>query len=143
MRNSINKVKQNYSVLHWNVDPYIALAKLVVNEQIILDENEEAQFDDLTNFDQENVKILVSNWLKQDTLSQSKFSVILYNEEKFKSIALSPLVLLDKVKITSIRDQQEETLRKFKKIDKNMKEIYKIKINFSLVKNIILSEWSQ
>ena len=113
--------------LHWNVEPYIALAKLVVSEQIMIDDNERINIDALTDFQQAKSRLLVSNWYKNTFFAQSKISVILFNEEKIKSVALSPPVLLNGVKILSVRDQKEETLRKIRKIEKKMKQIYEIK----------------
>ena len=133
--------------LHWNVEPYIALAKLVVNEQIMIDDNERINIDGLTDFQQSKSRLLVSNWYKNTFFAQSKISVILFSEEKFKSVALSPPVLLNGVKISSVRDQKEETLRKIRKIEKNMKQIYEIKnkneFRNSQKQGFILSECNQ
>ena len=60
VENFKKKIAPKNTILDWNVEPYIALAKLVVNEQIMIDDNERINIDALTDFQQVKSRLLVS-----------------------------------------------------------------------------------
>ena len=94
----MKKIAQKNLNLDINISLYLTLAELIVNEQVIVNKRD-TYMKSLTDFQQEKTRLIVSNTCNPVFFQQKNISVIIYSEEKHKSIVFSPPVIINKIKI--------------------------------------------
>ena len=68
--------------------------------------------------------IFVSTEFNSDFIMEPTDKILIFDDQKFHQVCLSPLVLTQQIQVLFVRNQREEIKRKIKKIDKIMKQAH-------------------
>ena len=110
----------------WNLDLYFSAAITAIKEIIASENDSDSIKNELESFQLGKLNILISNFLPPREYLPINVKIIIFDEDKFKSIIYDPHLFLFKKSISFIRDWKSNWLKKIYRIDRLMKEKYDI-----------------
>ena len=109
-----------------NLHVFYAELNKIVNGTHLLNFSEdqlEQNYQDFQN--RSKGAIFISTEFNSDFIMEPTDKILIFDDQKFHQVCLSPLVLTQHIQVLFIRNQREEFKRKINKIDKIIKQAHK------------------